>query len=82
MVQTTRLLVAEIPEAAGRELEIETGILGPSVEVRRWNGVERDRELVLELQKADVVLTDFVKIDSELMNCLRPGALISVAATG
>ena len=71
MTNAVQLLVAEIPEAAGRELDIELAILGEGIEVSRWNGRSVDDGLLDAVARADVVLTDFVKFDSNLLQTAK-----------
>ena len=78
----TRVIVAEIPENAGRDLSIEQSILGPDVELVQysWNGNEE--HLVSACRDADAVLTDYAPFTRTAVEKLQRCQLISVAATG
>lgn len=78
----SKLLVVELPQHAGRDLSIETKILGPSVEVSRLTFSGDMRELASACMDADAILTDYVPLNRELIEQLSRCQLISVAATG
>ena len=78
----TRLVVAEIPENANRDLDVERAILGPDIEIVRYSYRGNDDELHSICGGADVILTDFVPFDRRTIAALQTCKLISVAATG
>ncbi len=78
----TRLVVAEIAGNAGRDLDIETAILGPDVEVKCFAYTGDDQALVDACIDADVILTDYVPFTGDVISQLNRCRLISVAATG
>jgi D-3-phosphoglycerate dehydrogenase len=78
----TRLVVAEIAENAGRNLDVECRILGRDVELSRFAFRGDSDELAAYCQTADVILTDFVPFGRSVIEKLQNCQLISVAATG
>ncbi len=78
----TTLVVAEIPENAGRDLDVETSILGPDVDIVRHTYDGDDRGLISACRDADVVLTDYAPLSRSVIEQLHRCRLISVAATG
>jgi D-3-phosphoglycerate dehydrogenase len=78
----TRLVVAEIPENAGRELSVERSILGTDVEILHYACDGNEDRLIEACQTADVVLTDYSPMSSKVIQQLPRCRLISVAATG
>ena len=78
----TRVVVADVPENAGRDLSVEQSILGPDIELvrRSWGGNEE--LLISACRDADVVLTDYAPLTRMVIEQLQRCQLISVAATG
>ncbi len=77
-----RLVVAEIAANAGRDLDIETAILGPDVDVDRFAYTGDDRALIDACRNAEVILTDYVPLTAAIIPELHRCRLIAVAATG
>ena len=78
----TRLIVAEMPENVGRDLDVEISILGPDVDIVRYSYDCNDRDLITACRDADVILTDYVPLTRAVIEQLHRCRLISVAATG
>ena len=78
----TTLVVAEIPENAGRELDVELAILGTDVIVQRYAHGESESKLVEACRTADVILTDYAPFSRSVLSKLEHCRLISVAASG
>ncbi len=78
----TTLVVAEILENAGRDLDVETSILGPDVDIVRYTYDGDDRGLISACRDADVILTDYAPLSRSVIEQLHRCRLISVAATG
>lgn len=78
----TCLVVAEIPESANRDLDVERAILGSSVEIIRHSYDGDDRALLAVCENTDVILTDFVPVTRSIIEGLQRCRLISVSATG
>jgi D-3-phosphoglycerate dehydrogenase len=77
-----KIVVAEAPEAEGRDLSIERSHFpaGARVETFTWRG---DRTaLVAACRDADAILTDYVPFDDGVLRELPRLRLISVTATG
>jgi hypothetical protein len=51
----TSLIVAELPEDAGRDLDVEISILGPDVDIVRYSCDGDDRGLISACRDADVL---------------------------
>ena len=77
-----KLLVAEIPENAERDLSVELDIFGPDIEVKRFAYHDDSEALVAACADVDCVLTDFVPFDQSVIEQLRKCRLISISATG
>ena len=76
------IVVAEMPEAAGRDLSIERQQLPPSacIETFTYRG---DKEALIDAcRDADAILTDYVPFDGSVLQHLQRCRIISVAATG
>jgi len=78
----TRVVVAEIPENASRDLEVERSILGPGVELTRHACDGNEEHLIAACRDAEVILTDFAPLTRRVIGQLQHCRLISIAATG
>jgi len=78
----TTLIVAELPEDAGRDLDVEMSILGPDVDIVRYSYDSNDRGLISACRDADVILTAYAPLTRSVIEQLHRCRLISVAATG
>lgn len=78
----TRVVVAEIPENAGRELSVERSILGPDIELVHYACDGNEDRLTVACLDADAVLTDYSPFSRKVIEQLPRCRLISVAATG
>lgn len=78
----TRVVVAEIPENAGRELSVERSILGPDIELVHYACDGNEDRLTAACLDADAVLTDYSPFSRKVIEQLPRCRLISVAATG
>lgn len=67
----TKVVVAEIPESAGRDLSVEQSILGPGVELRRRTCDGNEEHLIAACRDADVVLTDYAPLSRTVIDQLR-----------
>jgi D-3-phosphoglycerate dehydrogenase len=77
-----KIVVAEMPEAEGRDLSIERRHMpaGARVETFTFRG-DRDA-LLAACRGADAILTDYVPFDRAVLGALEGCRLISVTATG
>ncbi len=78
----TRVVVADVPENAGRDLSIERSILGPDIELVQHSCDDDEEHLIIACRDADIVLTDYAPLTRTVIEQLRQCQLISVAATG
>lgn len=78
----TRVVVADLPENAGRDLSVEQSILGPDIELMRHSCDGNERLLISACRDADIVLTDYAPLTRIVIEQLQRCQLISVAATG
>lgn len=78
----TRVVVAEIPENAARELIVERSILGPDIELLQYACDRNEDHLIDACKVADVVLTDYSPFTKRVIERLPHCRLISIAATG
>ena len=78
----TRVVVAEIPENADRDLSVERSILGSDVELVRHSLDGNEGHLVSACRDADIILTDYAPLTRRVIEQLQRCQLISVAATG
>ncbi len=78
----TRVVVADAPENAGRDLSVEQSILGPDIELVRRSWGSNEELLISACRDADVVLTDYAPLTRMVIEQLQWCQLISVAATG
>jgi D-3-phosphoglycerate dehydrogenase len=77
-----RVVVADVPENAGRDLSIEQSILGPDIELVQYSCDGNEEHLIIACQDAEVVLTDYAPLTRTVIKRLPRCQLISVAATG
>lgn len=77
-----RVVVAEIPENADRDLSVERSILGSDVELVRHSLDGNEEHLVSACRNADIILTDYAPLTRRVIEQLQRCRLISVAATG
>ena len=76
------IVIAEMPEAAGRDLSIERQQLplSASIETFTYRG---DKEALIDAcRDAEAILTDYVPFDESVLQHLQRCRIISVAATG
>jgi len=78
----TSLIVADLPEDAGRDLDVEISILGLDVDIERYSCDGDDRGLISACRDADVILTAYAPLSRSVIEQLHRCRLISVAATG
>ncbi len=78
----TRVVVADIPENAGRDLGVEQSILGPDIELMRHCCDGNEELLISACRDADIVLTDYAPLTRIVIEQLQRCQLISIAATG
>jgi len=78
----TRVVVAEIPENADRDLGVERSILGSDVELVRHSLDGDEEHLAAACRNADIILTDYAPLTRRVIEQLQQCRLISVAATG
>lgn len=78
----TTVLVADTPQTAGVDLDVEASVLGPGVNIVRheFNGDEPG--LIAACRDADIILTAYVPLTRSVINDLPKCRLISIAATG
>jgi phosphoglycerate dehydrogenase-like enzyme len=77
-----RVVFAELPEAAGRDLSIERRYLPESARVDTFT-FRGDRDALIEAcRDADAIVTDYVPFDRPVLQELRRCRIISVTATG
>ena len=76
------IVVAEMPEAAGRDLSIERQQLPASARVDTFTYRGDDGDLVAACRNADAILTDYVPFTAAVIPQLERCRIISVAATG
>ena len=78
----TLVVVAELPESAERDLDVERAILGPDVEIMQHLCDGNDENLVSACRDADVVLADCTPLPRSVVEKLRRCRLVSFAAIG
>ena len=78
----TRVVVAEVPETAGRDLSVEQSVLGTDVELVGYSWDGNEELLISACRDADVVLTDYAPLTRTVIEQLQRCKLICVAATG
>ena len=77
-----RVVIAETPENAGRDLDVERSILGPGIELVHYVCDRNEEGLVAACEDADAILTDYSPFTRQVLERLNVCKLISVAATG
>ena len=76
------IVIAEMPEAAGRDLSIERQQLPPSASIETFT-YRGDKEALIDAcRDAEAILTDYVPFDESVLQHLHRCRIISVAATG
>ena len=78
----TKVVLAEIPECAGRDLDLERSILGPDVELAHYLCDGDEDRLAAACRHADAVLTDYSPFTARVIKQLLKCRVISVTATG
>jgi len=78
----TRVVLAETPEGAGRDLSVERSILGPDVELVQYVCDGDEDQLASACKDADVILTAFSPLTQAVIKRLPRCRLISITATG
>ncbi len=78
----TRIVVAEIPGNAGRDLAVERSILGAGIDLAHYTCDGNEDHLIEACRDADAVLTDYSPFTSKVIAQLSRCRLVSVAATG
>ncbi len=78
----TQVVVAETPENADRDLDIERSILGPDVELVHYACDGDEDHLISACRGADAILTDYSPFTRKVIEQLEKCRLISIAATG
>lgn len=76
------IVVAEMPEAAGRDLSIERQQLPEPACIETFTYRGEQSALIAACRNADAILTDYVPFDSTVLRQLDRCRIISVAATG
>ena len=66
-----RVVVAELPEYAGRDLSVERSVLGPDIELHRHSCDGNEQQLILACRDADVVLTDYAPLTRTVIELLE-----------
>jgi D-3-phosphoglycerate dehydrogenase len=77
-----KIVFAEMPEAAGRDLSVERAHLPAGARIECFTYRDDPQALAVACRDADAVLTDYVPFDRELLAGLSRCRIISVAATG
>ncbi len=77
-----RIVFAEMPEAAGRDLSIERQHLPAAARIENFTYTGDPRALVAACCEADAIVTDYVPFDRDVLQQLQRCRIISVAATG
>ena len=76
------VVIAEMPEAAGRDLSIERQQLPESARIETFSYRGDSGALVAACRNADAILTDYVPFNGAVLQQLERCRIISVAATG
>ncbi len=76
------IVFAEMPEAEGRDLSIETRHLPATARIERFTYRGDRAALIAACREADAILTDYVSFDQAALEQLERCRIISVAATG
>jgi D-3-phosphoglycerate dehydrogenase len=77
-----KIVFAEMPEAAGRDLSVERAHLPAGARIECFTYTGDRRALAAACRDADAILTDYVPFDREALAGLSHCRIISVAATG
>ena len=78
----TMIVIAEIPQEADRDLDVEASILGPDVEFVRYANDDDWRGLVSVCRDADAIMTAFAPLNRSFIEQLNRCRMISISATG
>lgn len=76
------VVVAEVPEHADRNLDVERSILGPDVKLVRHSCDGDEDSLIVACRDAEVILTAYADLNRNVIAQLHHCRLISIAATG
>ncbi len=77
-----RIVFAEMPEAAGRDLSIERQHLPDDAQIDCFTYTGDRRALIAACREADAIVTDYVPFDRDVLRQLPRCRIISVQATG
>jgi len=77
-----RIVFAEMPEAAGRDLSIERQHLPADARIECFTYTGDPRALIAACRDVDAIVTDYVPFDRDVLQQLRRCRIISVQATG
>ncbi|MGE0032131.1 MAG: C-terminal binding protein [Steroidobacteraceae bacterium] len=77
-----RIVFAEMPEAAGRDLSIERQHLPADARIECFTYTGDPRALIAACRDADAIVTDYVPFDRDVLQQLKRCRIISVQATG
>jgi D-3-phosphoglycerate dehydrogenase len=77
-----RIVFAEMPEAAGRDLSIERQHLPAGARIENFTYTGDPRALAAACHDADAIVTDYVPFGRDVLQQLQRCRIISVAATG
>lgn len=77
-----RIVFAEMPEAAGRDLSIERQHLPADANIECFTYAGDPRALVAACREADAIVTDYVPFNRDVLGQLPRCRIISVQATG
>ena len=78
----TKVVVVDMPEAAGRNLDIERQQLSEIADFVQYTYAGNEDALASACSAADVILTDYAPFSASVIRHLQNCRLISVAATG
>jgi D-3-phosphoglycerate dehydrogenase len=78
----TTVLVADTPQTAGLDLDVEASVLGSDTEIVRYMYDGNEPGLIAACENADVILTAYVPLTRSVIDALPKCRLISVSATG
>ena len=77
-----RIVFAEMPEAAGRDLSVERQHLPVAARIEAFTYTGDRQALIAACREADAIVTDYVPFDRAVLQQLQRCRIISVAATG
>jgi phosphoglycerate dehydrogenase-like enzyme len=77
-----RIVFAEMPEAAGRDLSVERQHLPAAARIENFIYTGDSRALIAACREADAIVTDYVPFDRDVLQQLQRCRIISVQATG